>query len=417
MTVMGAGLAVVGFGPPPAHASDVVVDFGRLIVIGDNDADAITLSVSGNTLTVTDTGTGGATTSDPECSAVNGTTVTCPTLPATDDPVTTYQVNLGDGVDSFTNQNFAADFSNVSAFAATGAKTINAGPGTQFIAGGTDGDVIDGGDGGDVINDGSGEVAGGDTGGTDTLIGGPGDDLVDYQRAATLPMNVTLDGVANDGYAGENDNVQTEGVATGLGNDVVTGDAGANFIVGYAGDDTLLGAGGADELFGDFSDSPSIAARATSMLRGSPALFTGNDTLDGGAGRDGLDCGRGIDVALRQPLDEVETDCERIGADVVGDSSTLSGKKKNKFKVALLCPDSEPEACTGNLRVAAGGKKVGKGKFSVTPGKTRNAKAKLTKKGTKAVKRAGGSLLVTVAAKTNEPGGVAESNGSVLVSR
>ena len=41
---------------------------------------------------------------------------------------------------------------------------------------------------------------------------------------------VTLGAGADDGAVGENDNVMTENVTTGNGDDVITGDGGANVI-------------------------------------------------------------------------------------------------------------------------------------------------------------------------------------------
>jgi hypothetical protein len=57
-------------------------------------------------------------------------------------------------------------------------------------------------------------------GGNDVLDGGPGRDDTSYSR--TAPVTITLDGVANDGEAGEADNVQVEDVFTGDGNDTIT---------------------------------------------------------------------------------------------------------------------------------------------------------------------------------------------------
>ena len=71
-------------------------------------------------------------------------------------------------------------------------------------------------------------------------------DTADYD--GTPDRNVTLDGAANDGAAGENDNVQTENITTALGNDTLTGDAGNNRLSGDQGNDTMNGGAGGDHL-------------------------------------------------------------------------------------------------------------------------------------------------------------------------
>jgi Ca2+-binding RTX toxin-like protein len=386
-----------------------MVESGSLQIEGDNDSDRITISTDGTTLTIVDTGTGGATDNDLDCAQVSPTTVTCPVNPAMQETVRGYFASLGDGVDSFTNQNFVSDFGQVGAPGETGAKTISAGPGSQFLIGGLDSDTLDGGNGDDQVFDGSQVSGAATTAGNDRLIGGAGFDATQYFRAGTVGLELRLDELANDGAPGEADNVQVESVTGGNGDDLLVGDATANTLSGANGSDQISGLGGNDELFGD--------SGGEMALRGGASGFAGDDTLDGGAGRDALDCGRGFDLALREPLDEVEANCERIGAEVVGDSAGVSGKKKNKFKIEIECPESEGASCTGKLKVTAAGKKVGKGKFSVGAGKSKPSKAKLSKKGVKALKGAGGSLLVTVLAKTTEPGGVSEDSETIFLHR
>jgi len=218
--------------------------------------------------------------------------------------------------------------------------------------------------------------------------------------------------------------VQTEDVSTGNGDDVVIGEGGGNAFSGGNGSDRLVGAGGNDELVGDagvFGPSRLSPAR-TSARRGGPFVVAGNDTLDGGPGRDGLNCGRGIDLALREPVDEVHVSCERIGAEIVDDNSTVKGanaqpKKRGKFKIRLQCAPEEGAACVGKLKIKSDGKRIGKGRFNVAAGKTKNGKAKLTKKGLRKLRGAGGSLVVTVTAKTSEPGGIATDRDRVQLHR
>jgi len=397
----------------PASASTVSLDGDSLRIDGENDSDQITVSTNGTTLTVVDTGVGGATNGGAPCASVNATTVTCPADPPGDVVIDRFEVQLENGVDSFTNTNFVTDDGHVHSGSGTGAKTVAGGPGSQEIDGGSGDDNLSGGEGDDSLFDGGrGSGAPVPTGGNDLLDGGPGSDSTTYSRSGPTPLSLSFDGVANDGYPGETDNlVSIENASGGDGNDTLVGDASANQLSGNQGDDVVSGLGGNDSLFGDFPSGGLMA------LRGLVGTVEANDTLIGGPGRDGLDCGEGPDIGIRDPLDDVRVNCERIGADVTGDSAGLSGKKKNKFKVQVACPDSEASTCAGKLVVSSNGKQIGKGKFSVAAGASKGAKAKLSKKGTKAVKRAGGSLLVSAAALTDEPGGVSESAADVLIFR
>ena len=100
--------------------------------------------------------------------------------------------------------------------------------------------------------------------GPDVLDAGPGTDTVTY-AARTLPITASLDGAANDGQAGEGDNVlNTEVLLGGTGNDILTGNAGANTLRGRSGNDRLTGLAGNDTLIGG----------------------GGTDTAAGGAGTD-----------------------------------------------------------------------------------------------------------------------------------
>ncbi len=141
----------------------------------------------------------------------------------------------------------------------------------------------------------------------DTLDGGPGNDLLDpganddvhggadfdTVRMSALGVTVTLDDAANDGPAGEIENIHSdvEQVAGGAGVDQIDGNAGPNTLDGGDGNDTLNGLGGADTLIGG----------------------AGNDTIrsrDGVA--DSVSCGPGDDRAIVDPVDTVSPDCETV---------------------------------------------------------------------------------------------------------
>jgi RTX calcium-binding nonapeptide repeat (4 copies) len=161
-------------------------------------------------------------------------------------------------------------------------------------------DVLDGGPGDDQIN-------GGPPGDRerDLLTGGDGNDTADYSRRIAS-LDISLDGRADDGESGEQDDVQAdiERVIAGSGNDSLTASAAANFLDGADGDDTLLGRGGPDILEGGVNDGGSDDLRGEGgrdVLRAGP----GDDALDGGenddvltgaGGGDGLDGGDGDDT-------------------------------------------------------------------------------------------------------------------------
>jgi Ca2+-binding RTX toxin-like protein len=145
---------------------------------------------------------------------------------------------------------------------------------------------LDGGDGNDVLRGGPGDDTLDGGPGGDFLFGGPsGNDTVTYSLRSEA-VQVTINGVTDDGKPGENDNVDhsIENLIGGKANDTLTGSDGPNKLTGGPGNDTLNGAGSND------------------LLDGSP----GNDTLNGNDGDDiaspseGADAfsgGAGIDTA------------------------------------------------------------------------------------------------------------------------
>ena len=157
-----------------------------------------------------------------------------------------------------------------------GADTLSGGDGNDTLIGGLGADILNGGKGDDVFDEGA------VTSGGDTFNGGDGADTVDYS-ARSGDLTITIDGTADDGLAGELDNVaiDVENIKCGGGDDTVTGSAGDNILEGGAGADTIDGAGG-------------------------------DDTIDGGAGVDVIDCGSGDgDLCLDGAVDcGTATNCE-----------------------------------------------------------------------------------------------------------
>jgi hypothetical protein len=196
--------------------------------------------------------------------------------------------NLGDRDDSY--------------YGWDGPETINAGPGNDNpINGGGGNDHVDGGPGSDNLIGGPGNdsVAGGtgddylegisytddsNTLGSDTYSGGGGgSDRLTYDSRSD-DLSLSLDGVANDGAPGENDNIGADVVTVigGSGSDRFTGNAYSNGFGGGEGDDTANGGGGDDNLVGGPGNDRLSGGDGQDILGGE----SGNDVLDGGGGVD-----------------------------------------------------------------------------------------------------------------------------------
>ncbi|GAB3435622.1 hypothetical protein GCM10027569_88040 [Flindersiella endophytica] len=166
-------------------------------------------------------------------------------------------------------------------------------PGTNLVTGDAGSDTLTGGSNGDRLLGGAGDDRLFGNGSNDTLDGGPGADRMNggdgtdffvssdtvndgadvidggflgggvIYSSRTVPISITLDGIANDGAAGENDTlINITQFVGGQNNDTMAGDNGSALFFGGPGNDTLDGAGGTDSLDGG----------------------PGNDTLLGGPG-------------------------------------------------------------------------------------------------------------------------------------
>jgi hypothetical protein len=195
---------------------------------------------------------------------------------------------------------------------------------------------IDPGPGNDLVDgvpvaDATAAISAGTTAdGADTLPGGPGDEFVEYDDR-DAGVNVSLDGLANDGAVGEGDNVgaQIDGVQgsdfadtlvgseavrsflSGYdGNDVITGGRQDDVIFGGIGDDIMDGRGGDDEFPGSDGQYNSIG--------GGPAEV-GADTFTGGAGRDRVSYRYSAAVTVTldgQANDGPANEKDNVGSDV-----------------------------------------------------------------------------------------------------
>jgi Ca2+-binding RTX toxin-like protein len=221
-------------------------------------------------------------------------------------------------------------------------------PGTQTHPGQIS---VTGGDGNDILENlafGSVRLEGG--AGNDTLasgraagaylLGGPGADtmtstgeccaVVGYSDHGKEGVGISLDGLANDGTAGEHDDVRSSHVIGSPGGDVITG-GGA--------DDTLVGGGGADVIDGRGGDDEINATLQYAQAGETP------DSVDG---VDKVTCGAGDDEVMADPSDDVDVDCERIrigllaGPDIV--LVTKSARVDRKGTVRLTFRAKAPDA-------------------------------------------------------------------------
>jgi Ca2+-binding RTX toxin-like protein len=133
------------------------------------------------------------------------------------------------------------------------ADVLDGGPQNDWVVGGVGDDRVSGGDGNDQLNGGSG---------ADVHAGGAQSDSINYGDRAG-PVNADLDGIADDGEAGEGDLLGTdmENVIGTQGADTLTGNAAANELLGLGGDDVLVGGGGAHDFLKGQGGNDFIYAR------------------------------------------------------------------------------------------------------------------------------------------------------------
>lgn len=150
---------------------------------------------------------------------------------------------------------------------------IDGGAGDDALLGGAGNDTLSGGKGDDTLQGERGHASlSGGTGndwlvaetGNDILHGDAGTDWVVMDHKAAVQLDLAISDPQNTGAGGIDSLMGIENVRTGAGNDLLSGDDGANVLDGGAGDDRLLGRGGGDRLIGG----------------------AGNDSLSGGEGED-----------------------------------------------------------------------------------------------------------------------------------
>src|SRR5690349_575931 len=270
--------------------------------------------------------------------------------------------------------------------------------------------------------------------GSDVIDGGAGYDYFEgwgqpeqLQRQPTVTL--TLDGAANDGRPGENDNVTNvedfqmyvvgsftgsdgpekiviynpgnTGPSTLIGNggddelvgndfdDTVNGGAGNDHVEGGLGNDTITGGPGKDTIYGD--------ATASHCTYYSCKIPFGNDVIYARDGeQDTIDCGIGQDKAIVDAIDVV-TNCETVEG--AGSNGTPNGggamkvtfgssKLRTVAAKGLALKVACSAACTATASMTAdkatarklGAKRIGSGKGKLAKAGTATVKVKIAKK-------------------------------------
>ncbi|MDA0159195.1 hypothetical protein OM076_02865 [Solirubrobacter ginsenosidimutans] len=240
------------------------------------------------------------------------------------------------------------------------------------------------------------------THGADTYVGGGGSDSVTYEgRSENLALSP--DGVANDGAAGEGDNIAPDigTVIGGHGSDVLTGNAGRNAFSGGEGDDVLAGGGsddqlvggpgadrltgddGQDVLGGDDGDDVLVGGEGVDRFWGddvgaciAAACASGQDRIDARDGaREQISCGPGTDAVVADPIDVFDdsiylsdqcegTDWAAAAAPVAPPAfKALAARvdSRRRIVVRVAAPGAgvvKVRATSGRLRVAGASRKV-----------------------------------------------------------
>ena len=174
---------------------------------------------------------------------------------------------------------------------------MNGGPGDDILKGWAGDDTIDGDEGADYVIGGTG---------SDRIRGGAGDDRWDNGSLlnSLLKDDNAVIPLAVGGLRGEVGNDIIEGgtgsdyIFGGLGNDLLSGESEPDLLVGGTGNDQLAGGPGGDYLFGGPGDDQLKAFLADPVVMGGE----GDDILhfnDGaGSGNPNFSCGPGRDTLV-----------------------------------------------------------------------------------------------------------------------
>jgi Ca2+-binding RTX toxin-like protein len=343
-------LLVTAAGATPAVASSVRIDYNVLsYTAGAGEANVLSAQFSPKTGTIVIGDRGAVISAGAGCVAALHYAV-CTPDPQWGAPranilvgdrndsvkVTRLQASVlgGAGNDTLTTDfewdNLRGEEGNDTLYALGGDDLLVGGPGHDRLYGGADEDDLNGEAGDDLLDGGPGGdwMFGGP--GADTFRGGSNGpagsfrvDLAVYNDGTTAPVSITLNGLADDGHAGEGDNVgaDVEQLWGSAGNDTISvADAAPqpsdatpfdHWLIGEGGDDLLIGGSGRDDLQGDNGNDTLRGNAGDDWLLGG----FGNDTL---LARDGqsderITCDAGVDSAQIDPaLDKLVLDCETL---------------------------------------------------------------------------------------------------------
>jgi Ca2+-binding RTX toxin-like protein len=351
--------AAIGMFPAASLAATLTESSGSIeYQAAAGEANNLTVSLGTGVISFHDTGA--PVTAGAGCSQVGVHLATCPQAAGVDTTI-----NLGNLADRLAiTDDIGANYT----FAGPGADTLVGGPGNDTFFGENGSDTLRGGGGNDDLNggnlpdgedspgavnqlfggDGNDRLAGSISGARSTYSGGAGDDVFinapvpspdtfsggtgidrasyfvpftsDMTRPDRTPHTVTLDNVANDGAANEQDNIEAdvENLTGGFGPDHFTGTFASNAFSGRNGPDVLNGMGGDDALSGgrglDTIDGGNGSDHLLSGGRGADTIMGGHgdDLLLGGPGFDSLFGGDGNDECRLGPGGGTTSGCEII---------------------------------------------------------------------------------------------------------
>jgi hemolysin type calcium-binding protein len=329
--------------------------------------------------------------------------VTCPTAGRA-----RIVLRLGDGDDIGRSINAAARGTSVQILGEAGNDQLESHEGS---------DMLDGGPGDDELEPDHETTSAGDV-----LAGGDGVDHLQLVNTIASTVTVTLDGQANDGPPGDNDNyaADLENITgSRVAANTITGTDGPNVIAAWDQNDVLNGGGGDDRIDADWGNDRLDGGAGDDQMEGS----SGDDVLIGGPGTDSMDgdgpgafgqviagndrieardgvpetinCGLATDTAIIDRSDTVpsdpQTSCENVergtaAAARVKVTSKSLRYRKGRIAVKVRCPRGA--ACRGTLRIRKGKRTIASGRYRVVAGKSKTVRLKPGRKGRAILRRA-----------------------------
>lgn len=282
--------------PEPSAPGSTVEVSGTALKITSQPGAASDLTFSSESATYRVHDAGASLIAGIGCTQVSANEVSCQQVGST--AITALKVTAGDLDDA------ATVTSNTKA-------VLDGGPGNDTLTGGAVADTLTGNAGDDTLIGGAGNdtfAEGATASGADYVDGGLGADTAGYGPRRD-PVVVDTDGVADDGAAGEGDNVQgtVEKLTGGKAGDTLTGSTTADTLTGNAGDDTLDGQAGADRFSGGPGDDTIEARhgdRDSKFQCGDSAAIVDNDTVN-------------ADSVPDDPVTASATNCEVVNKESV----------------------------------------------------------------------------------------------------